>query len=180
MNTIAEQYNLILKDDNYSAFPHSIFSHFLFGIPDDKINDAVYITNFNKIDFSNPVDMVFRVFDEIYIELEETKDHFTAFYKEIRIENNFTNYHLLYMIYNRRYINRQNDLYCIKSETCHHYDMDFDETFNDDIVQKYMYVEDAADETNITVQYVLPIINGLRLSYDENYNSIICDIDVYE
>ena len=176
---VAERYNDILRDNNFSAFPHSIFSHFVFGIPDEKINDPVYIKNCEHIDFSIPVNMYFRVFGETYIELEEEKWHFTKLCKEIMIDNNFTNYHLLYMVFNRRYINRQNDMYCIRSNTCHHYDMDFDDTFDNEIIQRYIVVCDD-DEDDITVQYVLPIITGFKLSYDDIDNAIICDMEIYE
>ena len=176
---LAEHYNAILRDNNFTAFPQSIFSHFIFGISDDKMNDSVYIKNYDKINFSIPVNMYFRVFSGIYIELEDEKKHFTKLCKEIMLDNNFTNYHLLYMIFHRRYINRQNDMYCIRSNVCHHYDMDFDDTFSKDIVQKYMVVNDD-DNDNISVQYVLPIITGFKLSYDDIDNAIICDMEIYE
>jgi len=86
---------------------------------------------------------------------------------------------LLEMIFNRRYINHQNNMYCIRSDTCHHYDIDFDETFNKEIVQQYMVVNDE-DDDNISVQYVLPIITGFKLSYDDIDNAIICDMEIYE
>jgi len=176
---VAERYNDILHDNNFSAFQPSSFSHFICGIPDENLNDNVYIKNCEHIDFSNPVNMYFRVFGGIYIELSEEQGHFTEMCKEIMLDNNFINNQLLEMIFNRRYINHQNNMYCIRSDTCHHYDIDFDETFNKEIVQQYMVVNDE-DDDNISVQYVLPIITGFKLSYDDIDNAIICDMEIYE
>ena len=40
--------------------------------------------------------------------------------------------------------------------------------------------ENDDDEDDISVQYVLPIITGFKLSYDDIDNAIICDMEIYE
>ena len=57
--------------------------------------------------------------------------------------------------------------------------MDFDDTFDNEIIQRYTVVNDD-DEDDISVQYVLPIITGFKLSYDDIDNAIICDMEIYE
>ena len=159
-------------------FPITTWSHFICGIPNSEMMDEVKIEGFELLDFDKPIPMDFYAFNQGYFQIEE--HHFTDNFKIVRKNNDIVKNNLMYMIYNMRRVSEPNDCYSFANEheKYRHNDMDLDEIFDEEKLAEYM---SNVKRNNVSfTRYHLPVIKGFKLSVNNKYNAIKCEILLLE
>ena len=159
-------------------FPITTWSHFICGIPNSEMMDEVKIEGFELLDFDKPIPMDFYAFNQGYFQIEE--HHFTDNFKIVRKNNDIVKNNLMYMIYNMRRVSEPNDCYSFANEheKYRHNDMDLDEIFDEEKLAEYM---SNVKRNNVSfTRYNLPVIKGFKLSVNNKYNAIKCEILLLE